>query len=450
MLAQKDIVEQRQHYDAIAHGGWAMDLHPADGIYSKYSSCTQWHSKGVYPIPYRCYYSKDIKNLFLAGRIISATHVAFGSSRVMLTCALGAQAVGEAAAFCVKNHWYPKDLAAKNNIHLLQLALNRNGQSIYGIDVEDDMDLAKKATVTTSSTLLFDGFAPSEDWQTLTYSTAQLLPLASKEAYLFYFEVEASDDTALETQLRTSTKNNYFTPDHTVHSERFELKKGKHKITFRCVTAEDENKYFYLCFMKNEQLKVRLSEERCTGIMSVQNRINKAVSNYGKQEPPEAIGIDSFEFWTPERRPGGKNIAFSIQPVLNLFEPAHVINGKVRPSSKGATNAWVASKNEESVSLTMVWDNQVSINTVKIFFDCDYDHALESTLMGHPEDTIPFVVSDYSIEDDQGNLLAKVEGNYQAINTIKFKDNLKTNTLHFTFFQKHKNIPVSVFNISVF
>ncbi|HEX9600699.1 MAG TPA: FAD-dependent oxidoreductase, partial [Mariniflexile sp.] len=111
ILNQKDIVEQRDYYDRVAFGGWAMDLHPADGIYSKHNSCTQWHSKGVYSIPYRCYYSKDIDNLFLAGRIISATHVAFGSSRVMLTCAHGAQAVGKAASLCIKNHWSPKTLS---------------------------------------------------------------------------------------------------------------------------------------------------------------------------------------------------------------------------------------------------------------------------------------------------------------------------------------------------
>ena len=440
-LSQKDIVEQREHYDAVAHGGWAMDLHPADGIYSKYSSCTQWHSKGVYTIPYRCYYSKDIKNLFMAGRIISATHVAFGSSRVMLTCALGAQAVGIAAALCIKNHLNPKDIAESQTINILQLELNRNGQSIPGIFIEDDLDVAKKATVKTSSTLFFDGFGPGEDWQTLTYSTAQLLPLASKEKYLFYFEVEASVDTTLEIQFRTSIKNTHFTPDHIIHSERFEIKKGKHKIPFSCATAEDKNKYFYLCLMKNENLKVRLSDERCTGIMSVQNRINKAVSNYGKQEPPEGIAIDNFEFWTPERRPGGKNLAFSIQPALNLFDSANVTNGKVRPNSKGTTNAWVASKNEESASLTMAWDKQVSISTIKIFFDCDYDHALESTLMGHPEDTIPFTISDYMIEDDQGYLLAKVEGNYQAINTIRLKDDLKQIFYILLFFRKIKIYP---------
>ena len=45
MLVQQDIVEQKDYYDRVAFGGWAMDLHPADGIYSQYNSCTQWHTK---------------------------------------------------------------------------------------------------------------------------------------------------------------------------------------------------------------------------------------------------------------------------------------------------------------------------------------------------------------------------------------------------------------------
>ena len=100
MMKQQDVIEQRRFDDAIGFGGWAIDLHPADGVYSEKSGCTQWHSKGVYDIPYRSYVSKDIDNLFLAGRIISASHVAFGSTRVMATTAFTAQAVGMAASMC--------------------------------------------------------------------------------------------------------------------------------------------------------------------------------------------------------------------------------------------------------------------------------------------------------------------------------------------------------------
>src|SRR5690606_22662055 len=80
MLSQRDVVEQRTHHDAVAYGGWALDLHPADGIFSEKPSCNQWHSKGIYQIPLRCLYSRNISNLWLAVRIISASHVAFGSS----------------------------------------------------------------------------------------------------------------------------------------------------------------------------------------------------------------------------------------------------------------------------------------------------------------------------------------------------------------------------------
>ncbi len=87
LLTQHDIVERRHQDDAVSYGGWAIDLHPADGVYSDQPSCAQWHAKGVYPIPYRCHYSRNIANLFLAGRNISASHIAFGSTRVMATCA---------------------------------------------------------------------------------------------------------------------------------------------------------------------------------------------------------------------------------------------------------------------------------------------------------------------------------------------------------------------------
>ena len=107
MLTQQDIVEQRVHPDAVSFGGWAIDLHPADGVFSAQPGCTQWHSKGVYQIPWRCLYSRNIRNLFLAGRIISASHVAFACTRVMATCAHGGQAVGMAAALCLRDRIEP-------------------------------------------------------------------------------------------------------------------------------------------------------------------------------------------------------------------------------------------------------------------------------------------------------------------------------------------------------
>jgi len=154
MLSQKDVVEQREHEDAVAYGGWALDLHPADGVYSDKPSCNQMHSKGIYQIPLRCYFSRNIKNLFLAGRIISATHVALGSTRVMATCSLGAQASGMTAALCVQNNWLPNDLITGKPLKLLQRELNKAGQSIPRVRLEDPDDLVGKAKITASSALV--------------------------------------------------------------------------------------------------------------------------------------------------------------------------------------------------------------------------------------------------------------------------------------------------------
>jgi hypothetical protein len=56
-MKQQDIIEQRFHTDAVSHGGWSLDLHPADGVFSEVDGCTQWHSKGSYPIPMLKYYT---------------------------------------------------------------------------------------------------------------------------------------------------------------------------------------------------------------------------------------------------------------------------------------------------------------------------------------------------------------------------------------------------------
>ncbi|MFO1490505.1 MAG: FAD-dependent oxidoreductase [Kiritimatiellia bacterium] len=99
IMIQQDVIEQRAHADAVAFGGWAIDLHPADGV----QQAARLHPdafRGVYQIPYRSLYSRNLSNLFLAGRIISVSHVAFGSTCVMATTGHTAQAVGMAAAVC--------------------------------------------------------------------------------------------------------------------------------------------------------------------------------------------------------------------------------------------------------------------------------------------------------------------------------------------------------------
>lgn len=99
VLTQQDIESGRIFADQVAYGGWWLDLHPPSGVDAiDEEPCVQHHFPHLYSIPLRCLYSRNVANLFFAGRNISATHVAFASTRVMATCALMGQAIGTAAA----------------------------------------------------------------------------------------------------------------------------------------------------------------------------------------------------------------------------------------------------------------------------------------------------------------------------------------------------------------
>lgn len=101
ILTQEDIEAQGQFPDLIAHGGWTMDDHPPGGIYHEGKDTTHYPAPSPYGIPYRCLYSRTVRNLWFAGRNISTTHMALSSTRVMATCATLGQAAGTAAAIAV-------------------------------------------------------------------------------------------------------------------------------------------------------------------------------------------------------------------------------------------------------------------------------------------------------------------------------------------------------------
>jgi hypothetical protein len=151
IMTQQDVIERRTHPDAVAYGGWAIDLHPADGVYSDKPGCTQWHSKGVYQIPYRSLYSRNIDNLFLAGRLISVSHVAFGSTRVMATTGHTGQAVGMAATLCRENGVMPRDLLPPERMRELQRRLLLTGHHIPGPNPVGEDALGSAVKVTASS-----------------------------------------------------------------------------------------------------------------------------------------------------------------------------------------------------------------------------------------------------------------------------------------------------------
>ena len=446
MLTQQDIVEQREHADAVSFGGWAIDLHPPDGLYSKQSGCIQWHAKGVYQIPYRCLYSRNINNLFLTGRIISATHIAFGSTRVMATCAHNGQAVGMAAALCSKHGLNPPQLAQAPYIGELQQSLLRTGHYIPGAILSDIADLASTATFAASSELELSEFPPSGETRILTDSCAMMLPLFAGAAPRLGFLLDVVQNTELHAELRISGKVANHTPDTILKTVCIPLKEGAgQRIWLDFEQTIDRSRYAFYCLMANEKVSVHLSELRVTGIVSVSQKFNRAVAKSPSQQPPPDSGIDTFEFWLPERRPAGKNFAIQLEPPLAVFGPQNLTNGLARPTHQ--PNAWVASFDEREPKLSLTWNEPQDIARIELTFDPDFDHPLESVLMGHPERVSPFCISSFTLRDGKDNVLHCCGENHQGRYTIRLESPVNTTSLHFTFKQSCRNIPASLFEI---
>lgn len=150
ILTENDVVSNRHFDDAVAYGGWPMDIHAANGLYDFDEEPSNIIGfDGSYTIPYRSYYSKNIKNLMMAGRNISASKNAMSSTRVMGTCAIGGQAVGTAAAMCIKYGCAPYEIAG--HIDELQQTLLKDDCYIPGIKNTDESDLAREAEITATS-----------------------------------------------------------------------------------------------------------------------------------------------------------------------------------------------------------------------------------------------------------------------------------------------------------
>ena len=102
-LKQADLEKATRFPDAIAFGGWSLDTHPPGGIDALGEPpCYQPLTDHVYGIPLRACVSENVENLMFAGRNISASHIAFSSTRVMATCAVVGQGVGTAAGLAIR------------------------------------------------------------------------------------------------------------------------------------------------------------------------------------------------------------------------------------------------------------------------------------------------------------------------------------------------------------
>lgn len=132
VLTEQEILSSASFNDGIACGTFAIDIHPPHGKKQIFTGS----GKSVYEIPYRCLIPKNIKNLLVAGRPISATHIAHGSIRVMATCMAMGQAAGVAVAMACHNECDTRAI----NIKQLRKELLKQGQYLLNENIEERVD----------------------------------------------------------------------------------------------------------------------------------------------------------------------------------------------------------------------------------------------------------------------------------------------------------------------
>ena len=364
ILTGNDIMAGKVFPDAVAHGGWYFDLHTPGGILAKDEapeptfgdgSLMDLYAVPVYSIPLRCLYSKDIENLFLAGRDISVTHVALGSTRLMSTCAAMGQAVGTSAYFCKKQRVLPKE-AVSTDIGKIQQQLLRDDVYVPGIKNEDPAELARTARVSASSSspLLFP--EPTVH-RRLDIPLGELIPVSTDKLEVVSFLMEAEEDTEVTLHLRRSGRTCDFTNEKdlacvtaTVRSE------GKCWVDFKTSADVRPKSLYWLTLDGNPKVMVYGSGLSApTGTVP----LYRPYQRWLYMKPGEKDGWGIKQGW---------GLCLKTRPAQYPYEPENILSGVTR--SDCWTNLWVSHPDLPlPQSAILEFESPVSFTTTHLIFD---------------------------------------------------------------------------------
>lgn len=128
-----DVRNDTKFDDAVVFESRSVDVHHQQVLVNSsrpdFLSDAIYYKK-TYSIPYRSLYSKNIKNLFMAGRNFSCSHLGLGGPRVMNTTAQMGCVVGYAASLCVENEVLPRDIYQNYLPQLMELIKSSDDEKV--------------------------------------------------------------------------------------------------------------------------------------------------------------------------------------------------------------------------------------------------------------------------------------------------------------------------------
>jgi len=406
ILTENDLRSHPLFPDRVAYGGWFIDVHTMGGILARNEppealcgnpDLSDQLCIEPYSIPLRCLYSRNIQNLFMAGRNFSCTHIGLGSPRLMLTCALMGQGAGTAAAMCVQKGITPRSLCAQH-IGELQQTLLRDDCFIPDMANEDPDDLARLAAVTATSAAPLR-LEPLEEAIPLRDERSQIFPVTANHLNAVLLHLRSSCDEPRELRLE-------FLPVSSLW-EYNEEPSSPPLVTTAVVPARYEGWVNFALGTDTVQGLYRINLPACPDIAWSTARPEPGVAEFYRRT--------TWKRW----HAGKKAFAMRLDPPSFPFSPENVINGVARPLRW--TNIWISDPDAGlPQTLSLEFPREQTFNCLFLTFDTNLH--LE-TRDFPPLSKVPQTVRDYAVRaqvDGRWQTLIEVSGNYHRRRIHRF------------------------------
>lgn len=437
ILTMNEIDEQAVFEDALAFGGWGFDHHPPHGFHDKINPSTHHYLRGPHNVPMRSLYSRNVSNLFFAGRNISVTHYALSSTRVMLTCAQLGEAAGMAASHAVRLQRDPKLLVSGKAVRDIQRDLFLADHHIHALDLAVEGDIAPEASASASS--VYSEMDTMESWgiDRLRDERMLQLPVTSERLESISLLVDADRDTQLRYRFHQGPSNNSTFPEELLAEGTMEIPAGTSQwvsVPIHC--AIPRAGWHFLIVGKNPELAIHMTETPPGKRWNYPrpedpirpNKFTKWTSRSLTIGMTRAVDADGAGVTVPDwndhaRKSIPESLFLSFAhccrtvPAQDLYGAERVINGQSRPTNE--PNLWVsaASSFAEPEWIALEWESPRSIREVQLLFDSSLHFHFWQSWQGYQLRSIPSLVKDYRIVAELGDgsthVIAEVGGNFQ-------------------------------------
>ncbi|MEA3403808.1 MAG: FAD-dependent oxidoreductase [Armatimonadota bacterium] len=407
VLTQQEIQGAERFPDTVAVGGWSIDDHTRGGITAldKRPSFDRVRVADYlvtpYPVPLRSLYAEEVENLLFAGRVLSASRVAFCSLRVQQTLATTGQAAGTAAAWCIERDCRPHEI---DDPRPIQQRLLRDDAWLPGVQEDNLARDVRGARASASSEAALRPEA-AQDGADLAAQPAGLMPVSEDRIERVALFLDNQEGEA-EITLRIYRASNVWDLDalerEPLASATAAVPYGSGWVDVSIDMDAEPGALYWFRAEGPDEIMWRFAEEMAPGTAACHLR------------------PDGTRWFAGGGRGGWRSMALRVAPESRPFGPDQAINGCARPDR--AANLWISDPHQPLPQwLEVELAEPTEIDAAAIIFDTNLSRTNGAMpgLMRAPE-----CVRDYRLEaeaDGGWEELARVTGNYHRRREHRFE-----------------------------